>query len=98
MLADPANPVNPSTHRPGMARIRLILLVCFGVALGALAAVVLAVTHGLPDTRAIREATATDRVTMIYDAADKPLFPVFKEERIDVPLAKMSPDLIHAVL
>src|SRR5262249_15128220 len=37
-------------------------------------------------------------VTTLFDAADRPLFTVFKEERIEVPLREMSADVIHAVV
>ncbi len=36
--------------------------------------------------------------TTILDAADSPVFTIFKEQRIDIPVEKMSPNLIKAVI
>ncbi len=36
--------------------------------------------------------------TVLYDAQDRPVFTLFLEQRTDVPLARMSPHLIEAVL
>ena len=38
------------------------------------------------------------QATVLYDVADRPVFTIFKEQRIEVPLAQMSPNLIDAVL
>ena len=36
--------------------------------------------------------------TTLFDAHDKPVFTIFKEQRIELPLEKMSPNLIKAVI
>ncbi len=36
--------------------------------------------------------------TTIFDASDRPAFTIYKEQRIEVPLEKMSPNLIKAVI
>ena len=38
------------------------------------------------------------QATVLYDVADRPVFTIFKEQRIEVPLAQMSPNLVDAVL
>ena len=38
------------------------------------------------------------QATTIYDAADRPVFTIFKEQRIDIPLDRVSPHLIRAIL
>ena len=38
------------------------------------------------------------QATVLYDVADRPVFTIFKEQRIEVPLAQMSPNLVNAVL
>ncbi len=72
------------------------------VVASAVAAVGLALTIGvalsLPDPREIRAAAEADHVTTIFDAYDRPMLTVEKEERIEVPLEKISPNLIHAVI
>lgn len=54
---------------------------------------------GLPDRNALRSIGADmAQSTTILDANDRPVFTIFKEQRIEVPLEKMSPHLVRAVL
>jgi len=94
---DPAANRSPRPPRRALAR-RSVALIVFAAVLGPLAVFATAVTHGLPDVGQIRAAADRDRVTMIYDAADRLLFPLYKEERIEIPLSRVSPDLVHAVI
>jgi 1A family penicillin-binding protein len=55
-------------------------------------------TAGLPDRAALRGIGDMAQATTILDAADKPAFTIFKEQRIEVPLEKISPNLITAVV
>src|SRR5829696_1032032 len=55
-------------------------------------------TAGLPRRDAITGIGNMAQATTIYDAGDKPVFSIFKEQRIEIPLAKMSPHLIKAVV
>jgi penicillin-binding protein 1A len=55
-------------------------------------------TAGLPDRTALRGLGDMAQSTTILDAGDKPVFTIFKEQRIDVPLEKISPNLIKAVI
>jgi len=55
-------------------------------------------TAGLPDRTALRAIGDMAQSTTILDAAGKPVFTIFKEQRIDVPLERMSPNLIKAVV
>ena len=56
------------------------------------------ITAGLPNRETIRGIGDMAQATTIYDASDKPVFTVFKEQRIEVPFEKISPHLIKAVL
>ncbi|MGH8636574.1 MAG: penicillin-binding protein 1A, partial [Burkholderiales bacterium] len=56
------------------------------------------ITAGLPNQAAISELGDMAQSTTIYDASDSPVFTIFKEQRIDVPLDEMSPNLIKAVI
>ena len=38
------------------------------------------------------------QATTILDASDKPAFTIFKEQRLEVPIEQMSPNLIKAVV
>lgn len=56
------------------------------------------VTAGLPDREEIRGLGDMAQSTTIYDASDKAVFTIFKEQRIEIPLEKMSPHLLKAVI
>lgn len=56
------------------------------------------ITAGLPNQAAISDLGDMAQSTTIYDAADSPVFTIFKEQRIDVPIEEMSPNLIKAVI
>jgi 1A family penicillin-binding protein len=53
--------------------------------------------RGLPDAGAIGRMGQMDEATAVYDEHDAPAFTIYKEQRIDVPLAEMSPQLVHAI-
>src|SRR4051812_31345368 len=53
-------------------------------------------TTGLPDRTALRGLGDMAQSTTLLDAADKPVFSIFKEQRIEVPLDKMLTNLINA--
>jgi 1A family penicillin-binding protein len=53
---------------------------------------------GLPDQDAMRRIGEMDQATSVYDDTDAPVFTIFKEQRIDVPLDQISPNLIHAIV
>jgi len=55
-------------------------------------------TAGLPDRQALRGLGDMAQATTIYDAADHAVFTVFKEQRLEVPLDRISPNLIKAVV
>ena len=55
-------------------------------------------TAGLPDKNALRGLGDMAQATTILDASDKPVFTIFKEQRIEVPLDRMSPNLVKAVV
>ena len=56
------------------------------------------ITAGLPDTKALRGLGDMAQATTLYDSKDQPVFTIFKEQRIEIPLEKMSPHFIKAVL
>src|SRR3954465_7856543 len=55
-------------------------------------------TAGLPDREALKSIGDMAQATTIYDASDKPVFTIFKEQRIDIPIERVSPNLIKAVI
>ncbi|MDQ3487941.1 MAG: PBP1A family penicillin-binding protein [Acidobacteriota bacterium] len=55
-------------------------------------------TAGLPDGKALRGLGDMAQATTLYDSDDRVVFTIFKEQRIEVPLDKVSPHFIKAVL
>jgi 1A family penicillin-binding protein len=56
------------------------------------------ITVGLPKRDAISGLGEMAQSTTLFDAHDRHAFTIFKEQRIEIPLAKMSPNFIKAVL
>ena len=55
-------------------------------------------TAGLPDKKALKAIGDMAQATTLLDAADRPAFTIFKEQRLEIPIEKMSPNLIKAVV
>lgn len=55
-------------------------------------------TTGLPNRQALRDIGDMVQSTTIFDASDRPAFTIFKEQRIEVPLEKVSQNVINAVI
>ena len=53
---------------------------------------------GLPGAKEIHDLGDMAQATTIFDARDQPVFTIFKEQRIEVPLDRMSPELVKAVI
>src|SRR5262249_55290893 len=68
------------------------------VAAGTVAWLSYDLTAGLPDRDSIRGIGDMAQATTIFDVSDRPIFTIFKEQRIEVPLERVSPNLIKAVL
>ncbi|HET7697828.1 MAG TPA: PBP1A family penicillin-binding protein [Vicinamibacterales bacterium] len=56
------------------------------------------VTAGMPSRAQVRDLGEMAQSTTILDAKDAPVFTIFKEQRIEIPLERMSPVLIDAVI
>ena len=55
-------------------------------------------TAGLPSKAQVRALGEMAQATTIFDARDRPVFTIFKEQRIEVPFERISPNLIKAVV
>ena len=77
----------------------IIALACF-LLVGSTAIVWAAyeITADLPQQGDIRGLADMAQATTIFDADEKPVFTIFREQRIEVPLDRISPNLIKAVL
>jgi 1A family penicillin-binding protein len=56
------------------------------------------VVTGLPDGAALRGVGAMSQATTLFDAHDRAAFTIFKEQRIEVPLSRVSPHVVKALL
>jgi penicillin-binding protein 1A len=54
--------------------------------------------EGLPDETAVTRLGVMDQATAVYDSSDAIAFTIYKEQRIDVPLSAVSPNVLHALL
>ncbi len=52
---------------------------------------------GLPDVNAMRHMSEMDQSTTVLDDMDQLAFSIFKEQRIEVPLSDISPNLTNAI-
>jgi 1A family penicillin-binding protein len=53
---------------------------------------------GLPDVDALRRIGEMDQATAMFDRNDRLAFTIFKEQRIEVPLTQVSPNVKNAIL
>jgi penicillin-binding protein 1A len=65
---------------------------------GAGAEFLVSLSRGLPDAKALSHIGEMDQASVVLDASDRLAFTIFKEQRIDVPIAHISPMLVKAVL
>jgi penicillin-binding protein 1A len=56
------------------------------------------VVTGLPDNAAIRSVGSMAQATLLLDSQGKPAFTIFSEQRIEVPLSRMSRHLVQAIV
>jgi len=80
-----------------VAAISLMALVLVGSA-GSVAWFAHDLTAGLPTASQVRGLGEMAQSTTIFDASDTPAFTIFKEQRIEIPFERMSPNLIKAVV
>src|ERR671931_450236 len=75
-----------------------------GFAVAAVAPVVLTLwflfdlRSNLPDQDAVQRIGQMDQATTVYDSSDTVAFTIFREQRIDVPLSAVSPNLVQALI
>jgi penicillin-binding protein 1A len=53
---------------------------------------------GLPDATALSKIGEMDQATAVFDASDRLAFTIYKEQRIEIPYAEISPRLIQALI
>ena len=75
-----------------------ILAIAVLVTAGSVAWFAYDLTTGLPNRQALRDMGDMVQSTTIFDASDRPAFTIFKEQRIEIPLEKMSQNFLKAVI
>jgi len=96
-LPDRIRQVIRAHHRAFAAAIVALCVIMWGAVAGAgwLARDILT---GLPDRQALRGVSTMAQATTLLDAHDRPAFTIFREQRIEVPLGRVSPHLVRAIL
>jgi penicillin-binding protein 1A len=79
------------------AAIAILAVLAVG-SMSALAAFYNSLGRGLPGEDAVRHISDMAVSTAVYDEADRLVFTIYQEERIEVPLSAMSPYLLQAIV
>ena len=74
------------------------LSLCIWTTVGAAVWFVHDVTTDVPDDQGLREVTAMAQATTLLDIHGQPAFTIYREQRIEVPLSRISQNLVRAVL
>ena len=81
-----------------LAGAMVLMTLGFVVAAGTTLWFAYDLTAGLPSKAQVRAGGEMAQSTTILDAHDTPAFTIFKEQRIEVPLDRVSPHLVKAVV
>jgi len=85
-------------HRHVFVTAVVVLSLCIWTTVGATVWFVHDVTTDLPDDNGLREVTAMAQATTLLDIHGQPAFTIYREQRIEVPLSRISQNLVRAVL
>jgi 1A family penicillin-binding protein len=85
-------------HRSSVARVAAGLGVILAIVVGAGAWFVRDLVVGLPSDVELRGVGTMAQSTTLFDVHDRPAFTIFREQRIEVPLDRVSPHLVDAIL
>lgn len=56
------------------------------------------VANGLPSRSVVSSISEMARASTLYDVSDRPVFSIFKEQRLEIPLEAMSANLVQAII
>src|SRR5688572_27857397 len=85
-------------HRRTFVALVVSLSVLMWAVVGVGVWLVTGVISALPDDSSLRGIGSMSRATTVFDAGDAAAFTIFKEQRIEVPLSRVSPHLISALV
>ena len=90
---DDARRLHPRLVIGVAAAVALVALLPIGASVWFLAGL----RDGLPDQSAMQRIGEMDQATSVFDDHDALAFTIFKEQRIEVPLSEVSPNLTKAI-
>jgi penicillin-binding protein 1A len=85
-------------HPRGFVALMLALAAVFWVGMGATALFAHQVFEGVPDRSALSQVTQMARSSIFYDYKGRAAFTISKEQRFEVPLEQISPNLRQAII
>src|SRR5688500_5591647 len=77
----------------GFVAAMSVVAAMFWFGMGASALVAHQVLTGVPGRSSLTRVTQMARSSVFYDHQGRPAFTIFKEQRMEVPLSEMSPNL-----
>jgi penicillin-binding protein 1A len=86
------------SHRSLVLSLLIVLCLASWTASGVALGYVYSAARGLPDRNAVRAAGSMARATTITDAKGRHAFTIFEEQRLQVPLSRISPNLTRAIV
>ena len=84
-----------AAEHPTRARTAIIIV---GIAIAGAVGFAYDLTVGRPSRSDLRSIGHMAEATMVYDIANRPVFSFYKEHRIKVPLSRISPHLVRAIV
>ena len=85
-------------HRGWFVAALVTLTVAMWVTVGSMLWFVGDTVTGLPDRETLRGVGSMAQATTLLDVNGRHAFTIFKEQRIEVPLSRVSPTLVRAIL
>jgi 1A family penicillin-binding protein len=85
-------------HRGWFVAAMVTLTVAMWVTVGAMLWFVRDTVTDLPDRETLRGVSSMAQATTLLDVNGRHAFTIYKEQRIDVPLSRISPALVQAIL
>src|ERR1700676_3985992 len=81
-----------------VASVEVIMVAAIVLSIVGSVVCVVSAFRGLPDLDAVRHIGNMDEATTVYDEHDQFAFTIFQEQRIQVPLSGISPNLTRAIV
>src|SRR5262249_45477951 len=83
-------------RRRSIATLIVLMALLIAAATTAAAWISYDILSDLPSAKELRSLGDMAQATTVYDVHDLPVFTIYKEQRMEVPLARISPNLVKA--